>query len=311
MLKLAKFGLKFSWVLVVILLAGPSVGRVRAATSSSGAVGIEGTISTPPPSTGATISLPRDGAVFDNIPITVSGLCSGDVLVKLFKNNVFAGSVQCQNGSFSLSSDLFAGRNELLARVFDALDQAGPDSNVVAVEYNQPAAGAASRPSLTSVFAKKGANPGETITWPIILSGGEGPYAVSVDWGDGKPPDLSSIQFAGSFNIQHAYEKPGVYNIIVKVGDKNGQVAFLQLVGVANGALSQDNSVTGNASRGKLTGGSGQASANANLDAPKVKILWQPAAVVLPFLASTFWLGKRYELLALRRKIEKGNRPFK
>ncbi len=308
MRKIQKLILAIMFCLVATVLFNT---QAHAVTSSNGSVGIEGTISTPPPSTGATISLPRNDSTFSTLPVTVSGICPNGLLVKLFKNNVFAGSEQCTNGSFSLQIDLFSGRNELIARVFDALDQPGPDSPTVVVNFTTNSVATASRPSLTSVFAKKGANPKEIITWPIILSGGEGPYAISVDWGDGKTPDLSSQQFAGKFNIQHAYDSPGVYNIIVKAGDKNGVVAFLQLVGVANGALSQDNTVTGNASGGKVTGGSNSKTASANLSTPQVKILWQPAAIVVPFIASTFWLGKRYELLVLRKKIERGARPFK
>ena len=55
------------------------------------------------------------------------------MLVKLFKNNVFAGSVQCEDGSYSIKTDLFVGTNELVARVYDDLDQPGPDSNVLTV----------------------------------------------------------------------------------------------------------------------------------------------------------------------------------
>src|SRR5947208_1368384 len=93
----------------------------------SGSVGLQGQISAPPPSVGATISIPRDGQSFTTLPVTVSGICPKDLLVKLFKNNVFGGSVQCKNGSYSLLIDLFSGQNELVARVYDSLDQAGPD----------------------------------------------------------------------------------------------------------------------------------------------------------------------------------------
>jgi hypothetical protein len=257
---------------------------------------MEGRISSPPPTTAATISIPRTGQSFTTLPVTVSGICPKDLLVKLFKNNVFAGSVQCTNGSYSLIIDLFDGQNDLVARVYDALDQAGPDSNTVTVGYNTAQPEFKSRVSLTSPIAKKGANPGQVLTWPITLSNGDGPYAVSVDWGDGKTPDLISRAFPGDFNIQHTYDKPGVYNILIKATDKNGGVAFLQLVGVANGALSQD---TGNANN---SGDSGTKTVT--------KILWQPAAILIPFIISTFWLGKKYQMHVLRQKIERGDRPF-
>jgi hypothetical protein len=282
------------WLFPATALAAPPPQNPQ-----SGSVGLQGQISAPPPTIAATISIPRDGQSFTSLPVTVSGLCPNDLLIKVFKNNVFAGSVQCKGGSYSLVIDLFSGQNELIARDYDALDQVGPDSNKVTVAYNDSRPGAGTRVSLTSNFAKRGANTGQALTWPIILSGGEGPYAISVDWGDGKAPDLISQQFPGTFNIQHTYDSPGVYNIIVKVSDKNGGVAYLQLVGVGNGPLSQDQIA---AAKNNGQNGSGTT--------PKTKILWQPAAILIPFILSTFWLGKKYELKMLKKKIERGDRPF-
>ncbi len=267
------------------------------AASEQGSVGMEGRISAPPPTTAATISIPRSGQAFNTLPVTVSGICPKDLLVKLFKNNVFAGSVQCTNGSYSLIIDLFDGQNDLVARVYDALDQAGPDSNTVTVSYNTDKSSFRDRVSLTSPIAKKGANPNETLSWPITLSDGEGPYAVSVDWGDGSTPDLISRSFPGDFNIEHKYAKAGVYNIIVKATDKNGGVAYLQLVGVANGSLAQETSTTNSTGSNTTT-------------QTKTTILWQPAAILVPFIVSTFWLGKKYQMHVLRQKIERGDRPF-
>lgn len=272
-----------------------------AVNPQSGSTGLQGTISQPPPTTAASISLPRDGQNFTDLPVTVSGICPDGLLVKLFKNNVFAGSVQCSNGSFSLQIDLFNGRNELVARVYDALDQAGPDSNTVGVTYTNNQSGTASRVSLTSVYAKRGANPGQALTWPIVIAGGEGPYALSIDWGDGKPLDLKSQQFPGTVDLQHTYDSPGVYNIVIKVTDKNGNVAFLQLVGVGNGPLSQE---TG--SQSGTAGGNG----SSPVATTKTKILWEPAAALIPLILATFWLGRRHELKTIRRKIEQGTRPF-
>lgn len=265
-------------------------------TQDSGSVGIEGRISAPPPTTGATINTPRDGQIFTNLPVTVAGLCPNGLLVKVFKNNVFGGSVQCSNGSFSLQIDLFSGLNELVARVYDDLDQPGPDSNIARVTFNDGRPGAGSRVGLTSVFAKRGANPGQTLTWPIVMTGGQGPYAVSVDWGDGKPIDLISRALAGPFDIQHVYDNPGIYNIIVKAVDKDGGVAYLQLVGVANGPLSQDSNAA--------------AASTSDEDAPPAKVLWQPAAISIPLIMATFWLGKKYELKMIRKRLEHGERPL-
>ncbi len=270
--------------------------------NQSGSVGLTGTISSPPPTQGATITVPSNGQVFTAVPVPVRGLCPNGLLVKLFKNNVFAGAVQCENGSFELDIDLFTGTNELVARVFDDLDQPGPDSNTVSVQLVDGRIGAGTRVSVTSNFAKRGAFPGQTLIWPIIISGGSGPYAISVDWGDGSSPDLLSEPFPGSLDISHIYNSPGVFNIVIKVSDTNGGTAFLQVVGIANGPLSQtgpDGSPLSNGQDDTLLVGSG-----------KTQIVWWPATVTLPFIVSTFWLGKRYMLRVMKKRIERGEHPF-
>lgn len=300
-MRFRKAGLLFVGLLLALVVAPHVSAQVSPPPQNpqSGSVGVQGTIASPPPTQGATISLPRDGQTFSELPVTVSGICPAGLLVKLFKNNVFAGSQDCTNGSFSIQIDLFVGTNELVARVYDNLDQPGPDSNKVTVSFNDSRPSVGPRVTLTSDFAKRGANPGQTLDWPIILSGGVGPYAISVDWGDGKAPDLKSVQFPGTFNIEHVYDTAGVYNIIVKATDANGVSAFLQLVGVANGALSQDAGAAGSDSEDQGGGATTQ-----------TKILWQPAAFALPLIITTFWLGKRHELRVLKRKIEQGERPF-
>lgn len=274
-------------VIMLGLLAPARAGAVQ----ESGSIGIEGKVTAPPPTQAASITFPRDGATINDLPVTVTGICPKGLLVKIFKNNVFGGSAQCTNGSFSIQIDLFSGRNELVARVFDDLDQAGPDSNTVVVNYPFNQFDGNSRPTLISSFAKRGANPGQTLTWPLSISGGSGPYAISVDWGDGKPPQLISLEFAGTFNITHIYDVPGSYNVIVRATDKNGSVAFLQLVGIANGQLSQNNQGQGSDSQiGSAAG--------------KPRIVWFPVLITVPFIILAFWLGKRHQLHTLRRQLE-------
>lgn len=274
---------------VTLILGLTSYGASIYAAEESGSIGIEGKISSPPPTQAATITLPRDGTTTTETPLTVTGLCSGDLLVKIFKNNVFAGSVQCKNGSYTIKIDLFGGRNELVARVFDDLNQKGPDSNKVIVNYPVSQSEAVSKVALSSSFAKRGADPGKTLTWPIILSGGFGPYAITVDWGDGKEADIISQQFAGTFNISHTYDSPGVYTVTVRATDKNKDIAFLQLVGVANGDASQQNE------------NEGDSTASAAI---KNKVLWQPTLIAIPLVASAFWLGRKHEIQVLRKKLQ-------
>lgn len=277
-----------------VLMAGivsPSVfaGAPPAVNPQQGSAGLQGTVPTPPPDIAATIVTPRTGDSFNRNPIQVNGLCTSGLLVKLFSNNVFVGSALCVDGSYNVQIDLFEGTNELVARIFDALDQPGPDSNIVTVTFaNDQFAGLGVPPlTLTSIYARRGANPGSILNWPIVISGGTPPYAISVDWGDGKPPTLQSESFAGTINISHTYDTAGSYVVIVKGTDKNGQTAFLQLVGVANGAVGQSDEES-----------------DSGLVATNTTVVWIPAAISIPLIISTFWLGRRYEITALRKKLE-------
>lgn len=294
-MKLAVFWLRQSIMAAVLTLtlAVGLVGEARAASpfppeQASGSIGLQGTISTAAPTRGATIATPSNGAIFTSLPITVSGLCPSGLLVKIFANNVFVGSVVCQNGSYSIQVDLFSGQDDLVARVYDALDQAGPDSNTVTVTFNDAQfLQFGTHVTLTSDYAERGSPPGQQLTWPVILSGGTAPYAMSVDWGDGTATDLLSEATQGTITLSHTYKTAGIYKVIVKATDKNGGEAFLQLVAVATGA-SQSNSKGGNG--------------NAVIE---TKVLWWPAVAMVPLIFAAFWVGRRHELYTLRKQLEK------
>lgn len=275
-------------VICLLISSGSALALIPPPGPSSGSVGLEGKISSPPPTQAATITTPSNGAVFTTVPITVSGLCFKNLLIKIFDNNVFVGSVACSNGSYSLQISLFSGQNDLVARVYDALDQAGPDSNIVSVTFNDAQfAEFGSRVSLSSVYAERGAPPGQNLDWPVILGGGTGPYAISVDWGDGSPTDLLSVEAAGTINLKHTYRVAGLYKVIVKASDKNGTTAFLQLVAQATGAV-QNNTTKSNSNNTVIT-----------------KTAWAPLVSMVPLTFASFWIGRRHELYTLRKGLEK------
>jgi len=270
-----------------LMLLMPSLALAANPGPQSGSVGLEGTISSAPPTRGATIAVPGNGAVFTNVPITVSGLCPSGLLVKIFDNNVFVGSVVCSGGSYSLQIDLFSGRNDLVARVYDALDQAGPDSNTVTVTFNDAQfLQFGTQLTLTSAYAERGAPPGTQLEWPVILNGGTGPYAISVDWGDGSSPSLISASAAGTITLTHTYKVAGVYRVIVKATDKNGNEAFLQLVGQATGAIQSN----GNSKGSTIV--------------IQKQIIWWPLLAMLPLILLSFWVGRRHQMHTLRRQFE-------
>jgi len=257
-----------------------------------GSYGIEATKPQPPPTVGATVNVPASGASFSDSPVTVSGVCPDDsLLVQIYDNDTMVGSVMCQNHTFSIPITLFTGQNDISAVVYDDLGQAGPTSNVMSVNYNNTNFAAfGTLITLTSNFGRRAADPGTLLSWPLLLSGGQGPYAFSVDWGDGTAPSLQSQSLAGTVTISHTYSKSGIYHVVVRVSDANGVTAFLQLTAVSNG------NVTTTSSNTKET-----ASKNNSV----TKVLWLPAAVLLILLIPTYWLGRHSELVILRHKLEK------
>lgn len=262
-----------------------------------GSYGLAATKTQEPPTTAATITTPGNGASFGDSPITVSGICTNDLLVQVYNNSVMVGSVMCIGNSFSLQVSLFAGVNELSAIMYDALEQPGPTSNIVIVTYADSNIGAFGQLiTLTSSYGRRASPAGSELTWPLQLTGGTGPYAFSLDWGDGTSTELKSQSLAGLVTIAHNYKKAGIYQVNVKVTDVNGVSAFLQVVAVASGKLDS-------ASVGSTVGDTPSA--------PKKEILWIPSVVSVLLLFPTYWLGRRSQIVSLHHKMLKERDAYK
>jgi hypothetical protein len=283
---------------IMLLLAGLVSQSVSAQVSppapnpQQGSVGLQGEIKGKPPTQGATITVPGNGQTFTATPITVAGICPKGLLVEIYKNNVFAGSANCTTGSFSLQVDLFDGKNDLVAKVFDSLNQAGPDSNTISVTFNTSKPTVGPRISLTTAYAKRGAVPNTTLTYPITISGGIGPYAFSADWGDKTNLDLQSKPFAGEIIPDHIYKQSGIYNVIFRATDASGNTAFLQVVGIGNGPIQQS---------------SNQSNTNTVVI---TKVIWWPLIIALVLIIVSFWLGRRQQVEQIRIRLRKGQKPF-
>ncbi len=254
-----------------------------------GSFGLEATKTQDPPTQGATITTPGNGASFNTSPVTVNGICPTDLLVQVYNNNVMVGAVMCAGGSFSVQVSLFAGTNELSAIVFDTLEQAGPVSNTVTVNYTDTSFTAfGALITLTSSYGRRSAAAGTELSWPLQLSGGTGPYAFSIDWGDGSAPELKSQPLAGLVPIAHTFKKAGIYQVNVKVTDVNGVSAFLQVIAVSNGKVD-----------------SAPTAPNTTSGETPTTVLWIPAAISLALLPPAFWLGRRSQIVSLRNKMLK------
>lgn len=288
------FGLLMLSCLAVLLISS-SVGAINKIPNPDpipGSFGLEATKPQPPPTTGAHITTPSNGAAFTKSPIDVNGICPKGLLVQIYDNGVMVGAVMCTNGSFHVKVTLFAGTNSLNALVYDDLGQEGPKSNTVKVTYtNAHFTAFGELITLTSDYGRRSAGVGSALDWPLKLSGGTGPYAFSIDWGDGGAPDLKSQASPGNLTISHVYKNAGIYIVNIRVTDKNGVSAFLQVIAVANGAPS----------KAATTGGKSDKTGTV----VRTKILWIPSLIALLLVPTSYWLGGRGKLVYLRNKMAK------
>lgn len=290
---------------------------------------VHASVPAPAPTRPAVIASPADNQHFSEKPIIISGSCPVDAnggYVSIYRNNFYSGTAICDsNGSYQLSIDLFSGANQLVARIYNFTDGAGPDSTPITVYYDAPATAivpvqgssnaktksatqgfsinsspaSGSLPvtavplTLSTDFTIRGYYVGQQSVWQLDLEGGTAPYAVAIDWGDGSN-GIVSRGTSGLIKITHIYEKSGGFHgsYVVKftASDAAGNQTFLQLLVVVN-------------SRHPSTIGSTQNDNGAGFSSDVLHFLrtyiWPSYGLVVLMLVS-FWLGERREFYALR-----------
>ncbi len=262
----------------------------------AGSIGIVGTVPGKPPSIAPTIDSPKSGARFSTGPVPVSGTCPKNTLVELFKNNIFAGSIPCEsNGKYNLDIDLLIGQNTLMARVYDDLNQASPDSNKPSVFYDALPAQSGPLTSLDFGGAQlllntdavfRGIFPNQEMSLPIDILGGTPPYAINVQWGDSNNKIVPRANNQ-SFTVGHVYKKPGTYQISIQSSDANGRVAFMTVAAIVNGQPST------------VTATNGETAVPTSVVA-QLLTLW-PLYTSLVAIAASFWFGEQREKRILVR----------
>lgn len=244
-----------------LLFLSPSAHAI----TKSGNINVSGILAGPPPDTAPVIEEPANNSTFSNKTITVKGSCVADLVVRVYKNNIFAGSTLCQTtGTFELSIDLFVGKNILVARQFDFLDRPSPESNNVTVFYTPPnppplppspepepqpqpgPSGGSTGPSKTPPniaqfqlvidydYTLQAIYTNQPFYLPVVFSGGTAPYALSIDWGDGTQTVLSRGS-TKKLLLKHIYKEPGYYTASITVSDKKNERAHVQFVLLVSG----------------------------------------------------------------------------
>ena len=260
----------------------------------SGSIGLSGIVPGKPPTTAATITAPPNGQRFPTSPVAVSGTCPVTTLVEIYKNDIFAGSTACTDtGTFTLDVDLLIGQNTLVARVYDSLNQAGPDSNKIIVFYDALPTQSTGINTLDfggpqlllntdAVF--RGTFPGQEVSVPIDIIGGTPPYAINIQWGDATNKVVSRPDNT-TFHQPHVYQKAGIYQLSVQGSDGNGRVAFITVAVIVNGQ--PDVAATTAAAKTDILG--------------RLLVLWPLYTSTVAILIS-FWLGERREKAVLAKR---------
>lgn len=293
-------------LLLLLLMVGVvlMIGTVNAETPYDGpeaeSIGLSGTVPAKPPTVAAVITSPTNGQRFTTSPITVKGTCPATTLVQIYKNDIFAGSTPCEkNGTFQMEIDLLIGQNVLVARVYNELNEPGPDSNLVTVFYDAlpPKASPLGRLNFggtqmilvtDSVF--RGAFPEKDMVVPLTIIGGVPPYAVNIQWGD----STNTVVPRGdnlTFKTAHVYKKPGVYQLVFQATDSQGRVAFLSVAAIVNG---QPSAIP---------------VAGSTAEEDKLMLLWPFLAAAIAAVIS-FWLGERREKKILMKRGFGGRGPL-
>jgi hypothetical protein len=253
-----KWRLGLCFILSLLVVGAPVAAGNQ---TSNGQIDLGATVPGPPPATAPTIDVPAENTTFTQKLIDVKGTCIAGLTVRVFRNAIFAGSAFCQgSNTYALQIDLTEGRDDLIARQYDAVNQSSPDSDTITVFFAPPSGPSlpgetpAPQPGSSSAtpsspvaefqliidydYSFRGVTVNNPLHLPIHFMGGTPPYAVSVSWGD-REQSVISRENADQFFVDHIYKQPGVQIVKLRVSDKNGNQAYLQFVLIVNGKSSE------------------------------------------------------------------------
>ena len=200
------------------------------------------------PTQAATIDAPVAGSTVQNAQQTVSGTCqvlSPVAAISLWRDGQVLGSTGCVNGTYSLLVTLAVGQNNLVARTANGNGVYGPDSASVSVTLTQPvvvqplppAVNQPTNPAQQTGATNIGGVVGLTLTTQdpfsvlktdattatirVVVGGGEQPYVLQLNWGDGSTESRAITQ-PGTYEFTHTYRTARGYTVYIRVRDVKG-----------------------------------------------------------------------------------------
>lgn len=221
-------------------------------------LGVSASVPAPIPGGSPVITSPTNNTVTTNSSVKVSGTCPvivPPILIVIYRDSNSVGSTNCTpGGSFSLNVPLTLGKNNLLAQVQTITGGIGNSSSVILVTRNTlttPSSPPSSEPGPISTpnvtielpilepqiitednFTQVPSDSNKPTAWSFSIKGGETPFTVTIDWGDGTI-EKYTVHTHKVQTFYHTYSQPKTYNISAKVVDANGRVTVYNTVAVA------------------------------------------------------------------------------
>lgn len=208
---------------------------------------VTATVPAPLPTEASTITDPADGSTSTTAVIDVRGNCqilTPPTTVAIYDNDLLKGSAPCgPDGTYSAQITLIPGANSLKTRTVTITGGYGPDGSASLVTYLPPEPPKPEMPPNTPANTPGSApaqplqplsvagpdpyilmNPGKGIIWSGSFGGGNPPYTITIDWGDGTT-DVYHNSDGSTQDYGHTYHEYGSYTMTVTVRDKDGNEA--------------------------------------------------------------------------------------
>lgn len=258
-----------------------------------GTINLSGQVKGKPPEIPAKLTSPPIQSHFTQSRVEVSGTCLAGTYIEIYRKDIFAGMTICTpEGTFAITITLVPGENLIIAKTRDSLGQYGPDSGVLVIYYDLSASSGVSQLKPFLIYTdpvQRGLSINQNLYLDYEVDGGEAPYTVAIDWGDGSPTYLAKHDKKGDFSSAHTYKTSGQRTIYISGIDAEGRKATIQTIVV----IHPPSVVASGSSTCEGAGSFAEYCFPSNSLLIKItEIIW-PAIIIAALMTLSFWVGER------------------
>jgi hypothetical protein len=214
-------------------------------------------VAAPIPTVPAQITSPAANTNLTSQNVVISGTCpiiSPAIVVVLYQGSNMMGSAGCtSSGDFSGTFSLNPGVNIITPKVMTITNDYGPDGSAYTLTYQQPVVPETKPPTTPVTVNPKSTEPAatppaaelqikadtpilafkqnESFVWKIAINGGQSPYTIVVDWGDGTKSTYAANS-EGQQSLEHIFKVNKNTLVRVSVKDATGKEVFTTVAGV-------------------------------------------------------------------------------